>query len=193
MLGDFGVSLVWLIACSCFIIVSSTALLSTLARLDNAVISEFIAFTIFVPICLMPLRMASSRLQASAASVLLESHSSFRILSSLWRVFHLFSQDFWSLLRASFIVNFRLLTAITILSTSLLFILSCSSGIRVACDFVCCFAGTVEWDAFDVLDAAESESIGSSWAFSYPSGSVLELLGSLSNVSWVFDALSSFS
>ena len=40
------------------------------------------------------------------------------------------------------------------------------------------FAGMVEWDAFDILDAVESESVGSSWAFLCPSGSVLELLGS---------------
>ena len=192
MSGDFGVSLVWFIMCSCFIITSSAALLSTLARLDNAVISEFIAFAMFIPICSMPLRMASSRLRASAACVLLESRSSFKILSSLLGVSHLFSRDFWSLSRASFIVKFRLLIAITILSTSLLFILSCGSGICVTCDLARRFAGTVEWDAFDVLDAAESESVGSSWAFSCPSGSFLELLGSLSNASWGFDAWSSF-
>ena len=73
--------------------------------------------------------------------------------------------------------------AITILSTLLLFILSCGSGICVTCNFTRCFAGAVEWDTFDILDAAESESIGSSWAFSCPSGSFLELLGSSSNVS----------
>ena len=193
MLGDFGVSLVWFITCSCFIIASSAASLSMLVRLDNAVISEFIAFAIFIPICSMPLRMASLHLQASAACVLLESHSSFRILSSLSQVFHSFSRDFWSLSQASFIVKFRLLMAITILSMSLLFILSCGSGIHVACDFMHHFAGAVEWDTFDVLDAVESESIGSSWAFSCPSGSFLELLGSSSNASWVFDVSSSFS
>ena len=143
--------------------------------------------------CLMPLRMASSHLWASATCVLLESCSSFKILSLLSRVFHSFSRDFWSLSRASFIVKFRLLIAITILLMSLLFILSCGSGIRVVCDLAHCFAGAVEWDAFDILDAAESESIGSSWAFSCPSGSFLELLGSLSNASWGFDASSSFS
>ena len=184
MSGDFGVSLIWFIACSCFIIASSAASLSTLAWLNNTVISEFIAFAMFIPICSMPLRMASSHLQASAACVLLESCSSFKILSSLLRVFHSFSRDFWSLSRASFIVKFRLLIAITILSMSLLFILSCGSGIHVACDFARHFAGAVEWDAFDVLDTVESESVGSSWAFSCPSGSFLELLGSSSNASW---------
>ena len=82
--------------------------------------------------------------------------------------------------------------AITILSMSLLFILSWGSGIHVAYNFAHCFAGVVEWDAFDVLDTAESESVGSSWAFSCPSGSILELLGSLSNVSWAFVVLLSF-
>ena len=72
---------------------------------------------------------------------------------------------------------------------SLLFILSCGSGIC----FARRFAGAVEWDAFDVLDAAESESVGLSWAFSCPSGSFLELLSSSSNVSWAFDVLLSFS
>ena len=143
MSGDFGVTLVWFIACSCFIIVSSAASWSTLARLDNAVISEFIAFTMFVPICSMPLRMASLCLWASAACVLLESCSSFKILSSLLRVSHSFSRDFWSLSRPPPIKP-RLLIAITILSTSLLFILSCGSGIHVACDLARHFAGVVE-------------------------------------------------
>ena len=95
-------------------------------------------------------------------------------------------------MQASFIVKFRLLIAITILSTSLLFILRWGSGIHVVYDFAHHFAGVVEWDAFDILDTAESESVGSSWAFLCPSGSILELLGSSSNVSWAFVALLSF-
>ena len=83
--------------------------------------------------------------------------------------------------------------AITILLMLLLFILSWGSGFLVAYDFVHCCAGMVEWDTFDILDAVESESVGLCWAFWCPSGSILELSGSSSNVSWTFVALSSFS
>ena len=72
-------------------------------------------------------------------------------------------------------------------------VITVHSELRLRNSFRASFCWRVEWDAFDVLDAAESESVGLSWAFSCPSGSFLELLSSSSNASWAFDASSSFS